>query len=165
MKIAKKILIGLGVLFLLCQFYRSPRNQSPSPVTRGIANQYPVPPEIDAMLRASCYDCHSDNTVYPWYNNFQPVSYWLNDHIESGKRHLNFDQFMELSPRRQYQRIGDIAEQVRDDEMPITSYTLIHRYAILSDAQKSQLIRWSDAMRDTMKARYPVDSLASLKRR
>ncbi|MFI5253590.1 MAG: heme-binding domain-containing protein [Bacteroidota bacterium] len=163
MKIIKKILWAIGGLLILIQVYRPAGNSSSEPVENGIAKHFTVPADVDEMLRISCYDCHSDNTVYPWYSHLQPIDWWLNQHITDGKRHLNFDQFGTYKASRKFEKLKEIAEQVKEDEMPLTSYTLIHRYAILSDDQKSRLYRWTDAMRDSMKLHYPMDSLQQKK--
>ena len=118
-----------------------------------------IPNEIQSILRRSCYDCHSNNTVYPWYANVQPVGWWLNNHIQGGKRHLNFDEFTSYSLRKQYNRFKDIADQIEQNEMPLTSYLLIHRYAVLSADEKAKIINWTTAMQDSMKIHYPIDSL------
>ena len=161
MKILKKILWVLVAVFVFIQFYPSPKNNTPGSPKTAIAMKFTVPPDVDEILRTSCYDCHSDVTIYPWYAHVQPAEWWLAGHIRDGKRKLNFDEFATYKASRQYQKFGDIKAQISEGEMPLSSYTLIHRYAILNDNLKSRIYHWTEVMRDTMKMRYPADSLKS----
>jgi len=160
-KIRKPLGLSLLAIFIIIQFFHPVKNvgsTSAMPLN-DIGNIYPVPPDIQAILKTSCYDCHSNNTSYPWYSNIQPVAWWLNDHILEGKRELNFSAFASYRIRRQYKKMEEIIDQVKDDEMPLSSYTLIHRDARLDKEQKISLQNWASAIRDTIKARYPADSL------
>ncbi len=163
MKIIKKVLkITLYVLLvglIIAQFFRPEKNIATTPSDMGIAKAFPMPPEVETMLRTSCYDCHSNTTNYPWYAQVQPVGWWLADHIKDAKNEVNFDEFASYRLRRQYRKFHEIEEQLTKDEMPLSSYTLIHRNAILSPDQKTMLISWSRAMMDSLKAKYPIDSL------
>ena len=124
-----------------------------------ITKAMPVPDDIQTILKTSCYDCHSNNTLYPWYASIQPVAWWLNDHIEEGKKEINFNEFAGYSLRRQYKKLGEIIKQLKEDEMPLESYRLIHRNAVLSEPKKLSLSNWAQALRDTMQQKYPADSL------
>ena len=94
----------------------------------------------------------------------QPVGWWLNHHIEEGKEELNFSEFAHYPVAVQYHKLEETIEQIKEDEMPLSSYTLIHIDARLTDAEKQSLLNWSQSVRDTIKAKYPADSLV-LKRR
>lgn len=158
MKLLKRgALAGIGVL-LVIQFVRPTRNVADSNMANDIA-QLHVPQDIQNILRTSCYDCHSDNTRYPWYAEVQPIGWWLNSHIQEGKRNLNFSQFADYRPRRQYIKLKQIAEQVDEGEMPLPSYLIIHTDARVSQEQKSRLLDWANTARDSMRAMYPADSL------
>ncbi|HTY60562.1 MAG TPA: heme-binding domain-containing protein [Bacteroidota bacterium] len=159
MRFVKIALALIGVALVAVQFVRPPKNQSPQMPGEGIDARFPVPPHIMQVFKRSCYDCHSDSTVYPWYAQIQPLGWWLNSHIEKGKRGINFDRFSTYRPMRQYAKFRDIVEQLQKDEMPIGSYLLIHRYARLGAEEKEEIITWSGAMMDSMKTRYPADSL------
>jgi len=160
----KKVLLGLLILFVLIQFYRPKRNIAAQPQPEDITNAYAVPAQVNNILERSCYDCHSNNTHYPWYAEVQPVRWWLDDHVEEGKRELNFNAFKSYAPRRQYIKLEETIELVKEGEMPLSSYTLIHSDAKLNDAEKQTLYKWAQSIRDTMKATYPPDSLARKKR-
>ena len=151
-------LIGLLLILLLLQFVRPAKNQS-GDATKDISTIFPVPASVQTTLRAACYDCHSNYTTYPWYAGVQPVRWWLDNHINDGKRHLNFSEFAAYPLPRQYHKLEEVSEIVGNGEMPLQSYTLIHRDAVISSEQRKEMIDWADALRDTMKAHYPMDSL------
>ncbi len=158
MKLWKKIVVVLAAVVVILQFFRPEKNNGNSPA-HSIAQLFAVPPGVQTVLQRSCYDCHSNNTVYPWYAEVQPAGWYLAKHIRDGKRGLNFDDYASYRLMKQYRRFKDIIDQVENDEMPLPSYLLIHRYAKLSASEKSELIQWCTAMRDTMKANFPADSL------
>ena len=107
----KKILIALLVVFVIIQFFRPEKNDS-NDLTHAISTKYNVPENIQTMLKGACNDCHSNNTTYPWYSNIQPVAWWLNDHIEHGKGHLNFSSFTNRPLAVQYHKFEEIVEMV-----------------------------------------------------
>ncbi len=159
MKRLKWIMVALLVLIVAVQFIRPARNVSTQATETALERHFIVPPNVQSVLQRSCYDCHSNNTVYPWYAEIQPVGWWLSKHIRDGKRGLNFDEYAGYRLMKQYHRFNDIVEQIDKDEMPLPSYLFIHRYAKLTADEKSQIIQWSTAMRDSMKAKFPIDSL------
>ena len=111
----------------------------------------------------ACNDCHSNNTKYPWYASIQPAAWWLNDHVQDGKKHLNFSIYKSYNLRRQYHKMEEIIDEVKDNGMPLDSYTWIHRNAKLSTEEKTRLTNWAQSIMDTMKAKYPIDSLVKKK--
>lgn len=165
MKILKLSGLVLAVAFIAIQFVRPEKNLGSQTPSQGIAQQFTVPDSVRTILQRSCYDCHSNNTVYPWYSEVEPVGWWLNSHIQNGKRHVNYDEYATYRPIRHFFRFRNLIEQVQKDEMPLPSYLLIHRYAKLSPGEKALLIRWSTAMMDSMKVKYPPDSLKFRPRR
>lgn len=157
-KYTKPVLIGLAVIFLLAQFIRPEKNQSNN-LSNDISRKYPVPDSIKAILKVACDDCHSNYTVYPWYSEVQPVASWLAHHVEEGKGELNFSSFTSRRVAVQNHKFEEIIEMVESGEMPLASYTWIHRDAILSEGQKQALIGWARTNMDSLKAQYPADSL------
>lgn len=107
---------------------------------------YKVPKNIETALRTSCYDCHSDNTNYPWYSYIQPGRFFMESHIKNGKKDLNFSEFGNYSKRKQASKLESISKQVKSGEMPLASYTLIHKDAILTPAQKREIINWINTL-------------------
>jgi hypothetical protein len=156
-KIGYILLAGL----IIIQFFHPEKNINitEAATLNDISKIYAVPENVHSILKTSCYDCHSNNTYYPWYNNIQPVAWWLNHHVEEGKRELNFNEFATYRIRRQYKKMEEVIDQLKEDEMPLSSYTLIHRDAKLSQDQKLVLSNWADAIRKNMESKYPPDSL------
>jgi len=154
----KKILLLLAVVFVIIQFFHPEKNIHAGPSDKHISRVIAVPEEVNAILKTSCNDCHSNNTAYPWYSRIQPVAWWLNNHIEEGKREVNFDEFASYSLRRQYHKLEEINEQVKENEMPLGSYTLIHKDASLSNEQKLAIANWTSTAMANLKSHYPADS-------
>jgi len=163
MNIIKKILLVLLLAFVVIQFIRPAKNNGEPEGANHISKSYNVPNGVKAILEKACNDCHSNNTTYPWYANIQPVTWWLNSHIVDGKKHLNFSEFTTYNLRRQYHKMEEVISEVDEKHMPISSYTITHGDAKLSDAEKTILTNWAQTVMDTMKARYPIDSLIKKK--
>lgn len=147
----KKILIGLLVVLVVIQFIRPERNISELPSQNDIRVHYSVPANVESVLKRACYDCHSNNTNYPWYANIQPVLWWLQDHIEEGKEELNFSEFATYSAKKADHKLDEVIEMVEEEEMPLESYTYIHKDAILSSSEKKLLMDWAADLRKMIK--------------
>ncbi|MFZ4621520.1 MAG: heme-binding domain-containing protein [Bacteroidota bacterium] len=156
-------LAGIVVVLLGKQFDRPEKNLS-NDQTKHFSTLYPLPDSVQAILTVACYDCHSNNTRYPWYAEFQPVAGMLNDHIQHGKKDLNFSEFASYRPRRQFRKMEELAELVKENEMPLPSYTAIHTDAVLNDQQKQTLYAWVEATREIMRTTFHPDSLKARKR-
>ncbi len=159
----KKILLFLLAALVIIQFFHPARNKAAGTQPNYLGNAYPVPANVKLILEKACNDCHSNNTRYPWYSKLQPVDWWLDKHVRNGKKELNLDEYTHRSLRYQYQKLEEIAGQVREGEMPLKSYTWVHKDAVLTDAEKNALAGWADALRDSLEARYPLDSLVRKK--
>jgi hypothetical protein len=157
----RKILLFIVIALVIIQFFQPDKNidNSTGVEAADISKVMLVPDNVQDILQKSCYDCHSNNSEYPWYAEIQPVGWWLNHHIDEGKGELNFNEFANYSLRRQYHKLEEIAEQVKSDEMPLSSYTLIHKDAVLTPEHKTLLTAWATAAMDSMKAHYPADSI------
>lgn len=162
-KILKRTFQVLLLAFIVIQFFRPAKNKAEGTSNNDITKIYPVPGDVQTILKTSCYDCHSNNTVYPWYAEVQPVAWWLDGHIKDGKKDLNFSEFASYRIRRQYKKLEEINDLVKKDAMPLNSYLWIHKDAILNEEQKLTLAQWVTAIRDTIKATYPADSLVRKK--
>ncbi len=160
-KFIKRLLIVLLIAFVIIQFFRPARNTAngAEAYKADITMVHTVPADVQGIFQKACNDCHSNNTTYPWYSNIQPLAWWLADHIKEGKRELNFSEFAHYSLRRQYRKLEEINKEVKEGEMPLTSYTLIHTRAKLTDAEKLAIANWTTTLRDSMQRVYPQDSL------
>ena len=146
MKVFKIIVVVLLVAFVGIQFIPTNRNHSEEVPPSDFMLVKNVPTEVKSILMISCYDCHSNNTHYPWYQKVQPVSWYLEGHIEDGKEELNFSDFGSYSDRMQKAKMRSIISQVEDGKMPLPSYTLLHPEAKLTAEEKQLLAKWIEEM-------------------
>jgi hypothetical protein len=148
----KLLLLAVLIVFIVIQFFPAEKNISAGQNT-DISHTYPVPPAVQALLNEACYDCHSNNTNYPWYTRVQPFGWWLANHIKNGKKELNFHEFSSYSLRRQVSKLKAISGSLKDGSMPLKSYTLIHRDARLSATEKKDIIAWVEKLKDSLLTR------------
>ncbi len=147
MKIVKKIAIALLVILIGMQFYRPEKNQAEGDYVAAFEAEAEPSAEVKQILRSACYDCHSANTEYPWYNNVAPVSYWLADHIKDGKKHLNFSDWENYTVEKKDHKLEEVVEEVKKGEMPLKEYTWTHGDARLTQDQIIALVTWADGAR------------------
>lgn len=159
----KKFFKALGWVLLLAllgiQFFRPAKNKQDGISANDISTRFSIPADVKPILEKACNDCHTNNTRYPWYASIQPVGMWMNKHIVEGKGHLNFSEYTNKRLRFQYHKMEEVIEMVKEGEMPLASYTWIHKDAVLSETEKNKLIDWANAVMDTLEAHYPIDSL------
>lgn len=149
----KRILIAAGVLLVAIQFIRPARNTGSADGPQDITHAVAVPAPVLTMLKTACYDCHSNQTAYPWYATIQPVGLWLGHHVDEGKEELNFSEFATYAPKRMAHKLEEIAEEVEEGHMPLPAYTLIHTDAKLTEAQVSELTAWAKAQQQQVQAK------------
>ncbi|WCO01283.1 heme-binding domain-containing protein [Psychroserpens ponticola] len=150
MKVVKIIALVLLIALVGIQFIPTTRNQSDTVPSTDFMLVNNVPETIQKKIQVSCYDCHSNNTQYPWYNRIQPVAWFLEDHIKEGKTELNFNEWDSLSSRRKKSKLRSIIKQIESDEMPLDSYTLIHKDAKFSEAETKEIINWVTKLKDSL---------------
>lgn len=154
----KKIFIGLLIALVAIQFVKPSKNVSGN-TEKDISTLYPMPDSVKQIVTKACADCHSNKTVYPWYASIQPLGFWLDHHVDEGKREINFNEFASYRIGKQNHKLKEVIEQIKEEEMPLASYTLIHKDAKLTEAEKATLVQWCQNVMDTIKAKYPADSL------
>lgn len=150
MKGFKKIALLLIIVLVGIQFIPTKHNYSNEILKSDFSNIFDTPSNIEHLLEKSCYDCHSNTTNYPWYNKIQPFGWLMENHIKKGKKELNFSEFGSYSKRKQKNKLKAINSQIKNDEMPLLSYTLLHRDAKLSKNDKEQIIIWITKLRDSL---------------
>jgi hypothetical protein len=137
------------------QLYQPARNLGyGQDITANFTKIYNVPKNVKTILRTSCYDCHSNYTNYPWYSNIQPARFFMESHIKEGKEELNFSEYGNYSQRKQNSKLKAISKQIKLNEMPLASYTLIHKNAILSSSQKQEVMDWIEKTSDSLSSKY-----------
>lgn len=127
-------------IVLVIQVIPVERNVSTVPPGQSFEKTEKVPANVAAILKVSCYDCHSNNSRYPWYSELQPGAWFMAQHIKEGKEELNFDEFNDYSKRRKKAKIKSIISQIEKDEMPLKSYRMMHGNARLSADKKKELL-------------------------
>lgn len=153
MSLTKKILFAVGVLIIAIQFVRPAHNKSDQVLATDISKTIGIPDNVQAILKNACYDCHSNNTNYPWYSNIQPMSWLMANHIKKAKKELNFSEFGSYSPRRQISKLDGIANSILDDIMPLSSYKLMHKNAQLNATEKAILYNWTSETKKSLSAK------------
>ncbi|MDN3607720.1 Haem-binding domain-containing protein [Epilithonimonas mollis] len=127
-------------IVLVIQVIPVERNVSTVPPGQSFEKTEKVPANVAAILKVSCYDCHSNNSRYPWYSELQPGAWFMAQHIKKGRDELNFDEFNNYSKRRKKAKIKSIISQIEKDEMPLRSYRMMHGNARLSADEKKELL-------------------------
>jgi len=147
-RILKWFVIGLLVIFLGIQFIRPARTNPAIDQTQTIEAHTQMTPEVASILDRSCRDCHSNKTVWPWYTQVAPVSWWLSDHVNDGRRNLNMSEFGKLPRDRQERKLRQMCDEVSDGIMPLSSYLPMHPKARLSEQDKKVLCDWTEEQRE-----------------
>lgn len=157
------------MLFLLAalviiQFIHPKKNKSEGPQPNFIGNVYPIPADVKTVMEKACNDCHTNNTKYPWYATLQPIHWWMENHVKEGKQHVNYDEYTNRPLRYQFHKMEETIDMIKEGEMPLDSYTWTHKDAKLTDNEKKLIVNWAESVMDSMKARYPIDSLQRKKK-
>jgi hypothetical protein len=150
-RILKPALIVFAVLLVGAQFIRPAKNLSTA--AHGpddLTVLRPPAPEVKAVLERACFDCHSNNTRYPWYAEIQPIGWWLADHVKEGKAHLNFSNFGTYPAKRQERKLNELMDEVEEGQMPLTSYKLVHADARLTPDEIKALTDWAATVRENL---------------
>lgn len=143
--IKRAVLIIIGI-FVVIQMARPSRTNPSSNPSENIQAVLPVQPEVASIFARACNDCHSNNTVWPWYSNVAPVSWLLVADVKEGRNKLNFSTWAAYDREKQQKHLGEICEQVKEGEMPGAVYTLMHPNARLSDAARRTICAWTASL-------------------
>lgn len=140
---SRKILLGLLLVLIAVQFVRPERNTSETFITTNdISHTVAIPGDVHDIFRKKCYDCHSNNTSYPWYVNIQPVGWWMGGHIKEGKEELNFSEFKTYDKKKADHKLEEVYEEIVEGHMPIGSYTITHRDAEVTPEELEKIGSW-----------------------
>lgn len=142
-KVLKIFLLLIVAAFIVIQFFRIDKTNPPIVEGNNIDAALAVPVDVSMIVSRSCADCHSNNTIYPWYSNVQPAAWFLKDHIDEGRRKLNLSEFNTYTAKKQKRKLEEICEMVESAAMPLPSYLWIHRDAGLSDSERRALCDWA----------------------
>jgi hypothetical protein len=151
----KWIVAALAGVFALMQLANPSRTNPPVAPGHDLMSGNPPPPPVAAMLHAACYDCHSDETRWPWYSHLAPVSWLVAGDVKDGRERMNFSEWPHDLPGRAAKRLERISEEVGYKDMPPSKYTVLHPEARLTAEQRQQLIAWADQEAARLKPATP----------
>jgi len=132
----KKIIIGLVIIIVGLQFIPIHRTNPP------ISWDINAPENVSGILRTSCYDCHSNETRWPWYSYIAPVSFLVTSDVNEGRKHLNFSEWDKYDEKKREKKLDGIIEMVEEGEMPLSFYIITHKDATLDTARLNILKEW-----------------------
>ena len=155
------VVVILIALLVIAQFVRPDMSLPNSDPAHSIERSVAVPPQVDQILKRSCYDCHSSKTRWPWYAKVAPSSWLLASDVNDGRKAMSFSEFATYTPKKQAHRMNDICEQVKGGDMPLWFYLPLHPAAKLSDADKQTLCTWSSGERAKIIAAHPEAAQSS----
>ncbi len=135
-------MLALLAFLVVIQFFKIDKTnpESNPPMDFTVVEQ--APDEIGQLLHSACYDCHSNDTEYPWYTNIQPIGWWVKAHINKARKELNYANWGEYTAKRQAHKFDEMVDEVKEGHMPLKSYTWMHPEAKLTEAQRQQLTTW-----------------------
>lgn len=152
MKILKKVGIVIVVALVISQFFGPEENNGEIDTVNAFIAETNPPKDVLKILKTTCFDCHSSKTNYPWYSNITPVNYWLDEHVQDGKKHLNFSEWSSYSLKKKEHKMDELHEEVEKKEMPLDSYTWIHEDANLIPEQIDAVVSWGKKVQADYKA-------------
>lgn len=144
-KISKILVLVIIAGAAVVQFFRIDRTNPPIVESETLEAAVAVPADISQIIGRSCNDCHSHKTIYPWYSHIQPSGWFLRDHVDHGRSHLNFSVFNTYDTKKKEKKLEEICEQVESTEMPLPSYLWLHGDAVLSQSDAKALCDWANA--------------------
>ena len=146
-KILKYTGLGLLVIFIIAQFFQVSKTNPEVIAEKDFINMVKPTEAISKVLKTACYDCHSHETRYPWYTYVVPVGHWIKNHVKQGTKHLNFSVWGDYSAKKADHKLEECVEFVEEKKMPLNSYTITHRDAILSESDRIMLIQFFNGLR------------------
>jgi hypothetical protein len=139
----KRIVLGFALVFAGLQLFRPDRTNPPLDAAQSVQSAAAVPPEVGAVLKRSCYDCHSNETRWPWYSGVAPMAWGVANHVKEGRAELNFSDWGTYPVRKRVALLEKMCDEVREGQMPLKQYLWLHRDATLSEADWKSVCDWS----------------------
>ncbi len=141
--VIRRVVLGLVVLGVAIQLYRPARTNPAADPANTLTATTAVPADVAAVLKRSCYDCHSNETRWPWYSNVAPLSWGVIGHVTEARSHYNFSEWGTYTPAKRATLLENMCGEVREGGMPLLSYLLLHPDARLSDADRKAICDWT----------------------
>lgn len=148
----KLLAVALAALFAVAQFVRPARTNPPTARDQSFESHVRMTPEVARLLERSCNDCHSNQTEWPWYSHVAPASWFVVDHVNHGRSHLNFSEWARFDENERADMLEHICHEAKRGTMPLDSYTLLHKDAKLSPADIRTLCDWTGGERQRIAA-------------
>jgi hypothetical protein len=142
-KDAKLTAFILAAVLLLSQTIRIEKSNPP------VLSDIPADQSVKLVLRRACYNCHSNETAWPWYSNVAPASWLVGSDVKEARRHLNFSEWGTYSAEKQHFKLMGIADEMKQDGMPPWYYSAIHPESRLTGAEQEKIVNWTAAVLDT----------------
>ena len=142
----KKILIAIVLLLIVAQFFRIDKTNPPVVAENDILNITSAPENIKAMMKSACYDCHSNETKYPWYMDIAPISWWTKGHVNNARGSLNYSEWSSFSAEARKHKLEESALKVRMKWMPISTYLIAHPEARITEEEREVLAKWFESL-------------------
>lgn len=142
-KVLRYGVVGLAFVLILLQFFRIDKTNPPVVDGETLEAAVAVSPDISLIMGRACNDCHTNKTIYPWYANVQPAGWFLKGHIDEGREELNFSKFNTFEKKKKIRKLEEVCSEVESGQMPLPSYTWIHRDAILTESEKAAICSWT----------------------
>jgi hypothetical protein len=156
-RVVKIVLVVVLITLVAMQFIRPEKNNGGYESVAIFETETKPTLKVAAILKENCYDCHSNQTQYPWYAEIEPFSLWLYDHIRVGKKHLNFSAWSDYSLKKKEHKLEELVEMVEKGEMPLQSYAILH--GNISEDEKKLLLQWAGVARLRYKQQLEVSSI------
>lgn len=149
-----KIIAIVVLVFIIAQLFSPKKNSGDIETIDFFLNETDPPEDVQVILKNTCFDCHSDHTVYPWYNTITPLNFWISEHINEGKKHFNMSQsqWSTASLKKKDHKFDELIEMIDTKEMPLKSYTWTHTEANLTDLQRQKIKAWAQKVRESYAA-------------
>jgi hypothetical protein len=157
MKILKKIGWFLVIVFVIAQFFGPEKNEGDLTSVSTFIDETNPPEEVQKIMKESCFDCHSNNTRYPWYSSITPLNYWMTDHVKVGKKKMNFSDWGNFSLKKKEHKMEELHEEVGKKNMPLDSYTWTHSDANLTDEQIKIIVDWATVIQSNYKEQLKAE--------
>lgn len=138
----KVILVAFVVLIVALQFFQISKVNPASYPEEDFMKLTAAPPQIQTILKNACYDCHSYQTIYPWYAYINPIGSFIGHHVEEGRSELNFSIWGTYEEKKQIHKVEECVQELEKNKMPLKSYIFAHPQADLSQEDKTALITW-----------------------
>ena len=146
----KKVIFALAVFLIAIQFAQPKRTNPPIIPSKALAAHVQVPEEVQSILMRACGNCHSNQTVWPWYSQIAPLSWVITDDVNQGRRHMNFQDWRARIRKQASDPPLDICKEAREKGMPPFTYRMVHKDARLTPQEIDALCSWSQSLGTTL---------------